>query len=49
MDRLRFTNGAAAVGMDRDGERGGRAKGHLLYAQDLDVLTELCARRLGYT
>ena len=49
MDRLWFANGAAAVDLDGDWKRGGCTQGHLLHAQDLDVLTELRTRRLGYT
>ena len=49
MDRLWFANGATAVGLDGDWERGCCTQGHLLHSQDLDVLTELRTRRLGYT
>ena len=49
MGHLRFANGAAAVGLDGNWERGGCTQGHLLHAQNFDVLAELRARRLGYT
>ena len=47
MAGLRAPHGGLAVAMDRNWERGGCAKDHILHIAGGDVHTELCARRLG--
>ena len=49
MAGLRPADDYPPLGMDRDGERGGRSTNSLLHSPSANVHLELRARRLGYS